>query len=300
MYSHAWKVLLTGASGLIGSALRPSLQVEGCELWRLTRRKPLERQIAWDPARPLDPEAVSGFDAVIHVAGENIAGLWTAAKKRRILQSRVVGTRNLSEALAKTPQPPTVLVAASAIGYYGDRDDEILNEESSAGSGFLPEVCQQWEAAAQPAKDAGIRTVHIRTGLVLSQEGGALAKMLPVFRMGLGGQVGSGRQWWSWIHIEDLVAAVLYLLRDESLCGPVNFVAPSPVTNGEFTKTLSARLHRPAFFSVPAVAARLALGRAADELLLASARVEPARLAQAGFCFRHPTLGEALASILGG
>jgi uncharacterized protein len=292
------RVLISGASGLIGRALSTNLAASGLDVWRLSRRQVSERQISWNPGKPVDPELVSDFAAVIHLAGENIAGIWTAAKKQRILESRVAGTRNLAEALAKAPQPPRVLIAASAIGYYGDRGDEVLTEHSGSGEGFLPEVCRQWEAAAQPAKDAGIRTVHIRAGLVLSKTGGALQKMLPAFRLGLGGRIGSGRQWWSWIHVDDLVGAVLHLLCSESVAGPVNCVAPNPVTNREFTKTLGVVLHRPTIFPVPAFAARLALGRAADELLLASARVMPEALLKAGYRFQHTDVDAALSDIL--
>ena len=255
-------------------------------------------RIAWDPARPLAPESVSGFDAVVHLAGESIVGRWTEAKKRRIRESRVQGTRNLAEALAAAPQPPRLLISASAIGYYGDRGDETLREDSPSGSGFLPEVCREWEAAAEPAAKAGIRTVQMRFGLVLSPSGGALQKMLPPFRMGVGGNMGNGRQWWSWVDIDDLVGAMQHVIKTDTLQGPVNMVAPSPARNAEFTKTLASVLSRPAIFPMPAFAARLVFGQMGDELLLASQRVEPAKLMAGGYVFQKPELRPALLAIL--
>jgi uncharacterized protein (TIGR01777 family) len=248
--------------------------------------------------QPLSPKSVSGFDAVIHLAGETIVGRWTEAKKARIRDSRILGTRHLAEALSKAPQPPRVLISASAIGYYGDRGEEILLEDSRPGAGFLAEVCREWEAASQPANDAGIRTVQMRFGVVLSPRGGALSKMLPPFRMGLGGKIGSGRQWWSWIDVKDLVGAIHHVLRSDLLRGPVNVVAPKPVRNEEFTKSLAAVLSRPSIFPMPAFAARLALGQMADELLLASQHVEPAKLVATGYSFQYPGLKPALEAIL--
>ncbi len=293
------RILVSGVSGPIGAALLPSLNAQGCQITRLVRGQPSgEAQFSWDPGRPLPPESLSGFEAVIHLAGENIVGRWTKAKKARIRDSRVLGTRHLAEALARVPQPPRVLISASAIGYYGDRGDELLCEDSPSGQGFLPEVCREWEAAAKPAADAGIRTVQMRIGLVLSPVGGALQKMLPVFRMGLGGRIGKGHQWWSWIDAQDIAGAVHHILKTEGLQGPVNLVAPRPVTNTEFTKKLASVLSRPAIFPMPAFAARLAFGQMADELLLASQRVEPAKLVASGYPFRFPDLTASLEDLL--
>jgi hypothetical protein len=293
------RILVSGASGLIGRALLPGLQQRGFTITRLTRGKPGgSDQICWDPLQPLTPELVSGFDAVIHLAGESIVGRWTEAKKKQILDSRVQGTQHLAEALAKAARRPQVFISGSAIGYYGDRGDEILREESASGQGFLPEACRQWEAAAQPAAAAGIRTVNIRTGVVLSSVGGALQKMLWPFKMGLGGIIGSGRQWWSWIDVQDMVGAIEHI-RTTDLHGPVNLVAPNAVTNAEFTKTLAATLHRPAIFPMPAFAARLAFGQMADELLLASQRVEPVKLVESGYSFHSTDLASGLARVLG-
>ncbi len=257
-----------------------------------------KEEINWDPYRPLAPESVSGFEAVIHLAGESIVGRWTAAKKKLILESRVQGTRNLAEALAKADPRPQVLITSSAIGYYGSQGDNPLTEESASGNDFLSEVCRQWEAAAQPAAQAGIRTVQFRTGLVLSSDGGALQKMLPPFRFGLGGNMGNGRQWWSWIDVNDWVGAVNHVLKNDLLQGPVNAVAPKPVTNAEFTKILASVLKRPAIFPMPAFAARLVFGQMADELLLSSQRVEPTKLVASGYPFQYSDLRKALEAIL--
>jgi hypothetical protein len=275
------------------------LQTSGYEVTCLTREAASGKgRIGWDPARPLSPAPVSGFDAVVHLAGESIVGRWTEAKKRRILESRVQGTRNLAEALAAAPQRPRLLITASAIGYYGDRGDEILREDSSPGNGFLPEVCREWEAAAEPATKAGIRAAQMRFGLVLSASGGALQKMLLPFRMGVGGNMGNGRQWWSWVDIDDLIGAILHVIKANTLQGPVNVVAPHPVRNAEFTETLASVLSRPAIFPMPAFAARLVFGQMGDELLLASQRVEPANLMASGFVFQKPDLEGALSAIL--
>jgi uncharacterized protein (TIGR01777 family) len=255
-------------------------------------------QIHWTPSETVVPESVSGFSAVVHLAGESIVGRWTDAKKQKIRNSRVQGTQHLAEALAKTSPKPGAFVVGSAIGYYGNRGDELLKENSGPGKDFLAEVCQQWEAAADPAAQAGIRTSHVRTGVVLSKDGGALAKMLTPFRMGLGGNVGDGRQWLSWIHIDDWVGAVLAMIGKQSLGGPVNAVAPSPATNAEFTKTLALVLHRPAIFPMPAFAARLVFGEMADGLLLTSQRVEPEKLLAAGYKFKYFDLRGALEAIL--
>ncbi len=293
------RVLVSGVSGPIGTALLPSLNARGYEVTRLVRSPASgEGQINWDPAKPLTPESVSGFAAVIHLAGESIVGRWTEAKKKRIRESRVGPTRNLAQSLAKAKDRPRVFVTASAIGYYGDRGDEVLRESSAPGKGFLAEVCRDWEAASQPAADAGIRSVQLRTGLVLSPDGGALQKMVLPFRLGIGGNIGNGRQWWSWIDIQDWVGALHHILKTDLLQGAVNLVAPRPVTNAEFTKILASVLSRPAIFPMPAFAARLAFGQMADELLLASQRVEPAKLISSGYPFHYSDLRKALEAIL--
>ena len=293
------RVLISGATGLIGAALSSDLLNQGRQITRLSRSSSArDGQVPWDPHQPISPAVVSGFDAVVHLAGETIVGRWTDAKKHAIRESRVLGTRHLSEALAKAAQPPRVFVCASAIGYYGDRGDEILREDSASGTGFLPEVCREWEAAAKAADDAGIRTAYTRFGIVLSRSGGALAKMLTPFRLGLGGNMGSGRQWWSWVALQDVVGAIEHVLKAEACRGPVNVVSPNPARNGEFTRVLGSVLSRPAVFPVPAFAARVALGQMADELLLASQRVEPAKLAATGYVFQQPELRGALQSAL--
>ena len=293
------RILVSGISGVIGDALLPALKREGYQTVRLSRGVSIqEEQIAWDPLRPIPPESVSGFSAVVHLAGESIVGRWTKAKKIRIRDSRVLGTRFLAEALAAAPQRPTVMICASAMGYYGDRGDEILREDSACGNGFLSEVCREWEEAAQPAANAGIRTVYLRIGLVLGSRKSALQKMLPAFRLGLGGRIGTGRQWLSWIDVHDLVGAILHILKNDSLRGSVNVSTPTPVTNAEFTKILASVLSRPAIIPLPAFAARLALGQMANELLLASQRVEPAKLLESGYRFQYPELKSSLENIL--
>jgi uncharacterized protein len=293
------RVLVTGASGLLGRALVPSLKARGFEVSRLVREAAgTSDQIHWNPARPLSPEAISGFDAVIHLAGESVVGRWGNAKKSKIRDSRVGGTRTLTHALAMAEERPRVLITGSAIGYYGDRADEVLNEKSASGAGFLADVCREWEAASQPAVDAGIRTVQIRTGIVLSSEGGALHKMLPPFRMGVGGRMGSGRQWMSWIHIQDWIGSVHHILKNDLLQGPVNLVAPKPVQNAEFTETLASVLSRPAIFPVPAFAIKTLFGQMGEEVLLASQRVEPARLVTSGYPFQCSDLRKALEALL--
>ena len=277
------RVLVTGASGLLGSALVSALKEQGSSIVRMVHGPAKgPDQIHWSPSEAVAAESVSGFDAVVHLAGESIVGRWTETKKQKIRDSRVLGTRHLAEALAKRSVKPRAFVVGSAIGYYGNRGDELLKENSVPGKDFLAEVCQQWEAAADPVAQAGVRTTHVRTGVVLSKDGGALSKMLTPFRMGLGGNVGDGRQWLSWIHIDDWVGGVLAMIGKENLRGAVNAVAPSPVTNAEFTKTLASVLHRPAIFPVPAFAARLVFGEMADGLLLASQRVEPEKLLAIG------------------
>ncbi len=298
------KILVSGGSGLVGSALVSSLEASGAGIallrrddWSLSPAAAAEI-IRWNPAQPIEPEQVSGFDAVIHLAGESIVGRWTAAKKAKIRDSRMLGTSHLASALAQASAKPAVFVCASAIGYYGNRGDEILNEDSAPGAGFTADLARDWEAATKPAADAGIRTVHIRTGIVLSARGGALHKMLPAFKMGAGGSMGDGRQWMSWIDLEDEVGAIEHILKTDTLQGPVNLVTPKPVTNTEFIKTLAGVLKRPAIFPMPAFAARLAFGQMADELLLASQRIEPARLIASGYRFRFPELRASLEHVL--
>jgi hypothetical protein len=241
---------------------------------------------------------VSGFDAVVHLAGESVVGRWTADKKKAIRDSRVLGTRHLVAALAQAEVKPRVLVCASAVGFYGDRGDELLREESPSGQGFLPEVCREWEDASRIAGDAGIRTVNIRIGLVLSAKGGALAKLLTPFKLGLGGRIGSGQQWWSWIHVDDVVGGIHHAMRSESLAGAVNLVAPNPVRNAEFTRVLASVLGRPAFFPVPEFALRMAFGKmAAGELFLSSQRTEPGKLLAEGYEFRFRELRGALENL---
>jgi uncharacterized protein len=293
------RILISGSSGLIGTALVHSLRTNGYEITRLVRgASSTNRQKIWDPSKPIDPKLISGFDSVIHLSGESIMGRWTAAKKKRIVESRAKTTRNLSEALANAPQRPRVLISGSAIGFYGNRGDEILSEGSSPGTGFLPEVCREWEDATQAASTAGIRVAHIRTGIVLSQRGGALQKMLLPFHLGFGGKTGNGKQWMSWIGMDDMVGAVLHILGNESLDGPVNMVAPNPVTNAEFAKTLASVLSRPAIFTVPAFAVRLVLGEMGKEILLGSQRVEHAKLIVSRYVFQQPDLRRALEEIL--
>lgn len=295
-------VLLTGSSGLIGSALTPALAADGHQVRRLRRAAASgPDETSWNPADgTFAPGALDGIDAVVHLAGESIAsGRWTAARKARIRDSRVDDTRRLAEALAALDTPPRVLVAASAIGFYGDRGDELLDETAAPGSGFLPEVSRAWEAAAAPARDAGIRLVHLRIGIVLSPEGGALGQMLLPFKLGVGGVLGSGDQYMSWIAIDDVVGIARHALTDDALSGPVNAVAPRAATNREFTRALGTVLRRPTILPAPAFALRIALGEMADALLLASTRVEPAALRNTAFEFQHPELDGALRHVLG-
>jgi uncharacterized protein (TIGR01777 family) len=298
----AMRILITGSSGLIGSALALFLSEHGHAVVRLVRSQPRKREeeVHWDPAAGrLDPTDLQGLDAVVHLAGENISQRWTREKKVRIRDSRVKGTRLLAESLARLSRPPAVLVSASAVGYYGDCGDQVLREESPSGRGFLSEVCREWEAATEPAARKGIRVVNLRTGVVLSARGGALARMLLPFRLGLGGRIGTGKQYLSWIALDDLVGVIVHALTHDALQGPVNAVSPNPVTNLEFTKILGRVLHRPTLFAIPAFALRLVFGRMVDELLLASARVEPARLLESGYVFRYPELEGALRYLLG-
>jgi len=295
------RILLSGANGLLGSALRPFLTCAGHTVVALTRSPRHRDDIGWEPSTGrLDASDLEGFDAVIHLAGESIAaGRWNAARKARIETSRTVGTRLLAERLASLTKPPQTFLSASAIGFYGDRPGELLTEASAPGSGFLTDVSLGWEAATSPASDAGIRVVHARFGVVLSLLGGALAKMLPAFRAGAGGRLGSGRQAVSWIALDDVVGALYHALATPSLAGPVNVVAPHAVTNAELTRRLAAVLHRPALAPAPAAALKLALGEMAEALLLADQRVEPAALTAANYAFRFPDLETALRHLLG-
>lgn len=293
------RILVTGSTGLIGSALVSFLESAGHGVTRVVRSAPRQGEVRWDPAAAtMETDRLDGHAAVVHLAGETVAGRWTPAKKARILASRVQGTRLLSATLAGLKQPPAVLVCASAIGFYGDRCGEALTEESAPGSGFLPQVVRAWEAAADPARAAGIRVVHLRFGVVLSGKGGALARMLLPFRLGLGGPIGSGRQFMSWVALDDAVRSISHSIESEGLVGPVNVASPNSVTNREFARTLGRVLRRPAFCRVPAVVIRLVLGEMGRELLLNGARAVPARLLASGFVFCHPDLEGALRHVL--
>jgi len=295
------KILVTGSTGLVGSALIPALKSSGHQIVRLVRSKPKDAsEVYWNPEQgTINAAELEGLDAVVHLAGENLAaGRWTDEKKQRIRESRVKGTRLLSETLAQLTEKPAVLVSASAVGFYGNRGDEILTEQSASGSDFLAEVCREWELATQAAAQAGIRVVNLRFGVIFSGEGGALKKMLTPFRLGVGGKLGSGRQYLSWIAIDDAVGAIEHALTNDSLRGAVNAVAPQAVTNRVFTKTLGRVLSRPTILPVPAFAARLAFGEMADATLLSSQRVEPERLSEAGYTFKYPTLEAALRHVL--
>jgi uncharacterized protein (TIGR01777 family) len=294
------KILVSGSHGLVGSALAKTLRAQGDEVLSLVRNTPKSpSEIAWQPNGALDPAALDGIDVVVHLAGESIAeGRWNDEKKRRIRESRVKGTTSISEALAKSANPPRTFVCASAIGYYGNCGDELLTEASAHGEDFLSGVCVEWERATDPAAEKGIRVVNARFGVILSTKGGALAKMLPPFRMGVGGRIGDGKQWMSWIALDDVISGLMFVIKNQSLTGPVNFVAPNPVTNLEFTRTLGKVLSRPTIFPIPAFAVRLAFGEMADALLLSSARVEPVELEKAGFGFAHSHLESALQQAL--
>jgi len=309
------RVLCSGSSGMVGTALRAALTLSGVEVVQLVRRAAQgPGEIEWDPkarvairgAEGLGASAIQGIldrldglGAAVHLSGVNLAERrWTPAYKREIETSRVESTRALAAVLADLKRPPKVLLVASATGFYGDRGDEELDEGSSAGQGFLAEICEKWEAASEAAAAAGIRVVHLRLGVVIGREG-ALKKMLPIFRMGLGGRLGSGRQWMSWIGLGDAVRAMLFAMKTETLSGPVNLVAPNPVTNAEFTRALGRALHRPAFMPVPALALRAMFGEMADGALLASTRAVPGKLTAARFRFEQPTIDEALEAALG-
>jgi hypothetical protein len=301
------KIAVSGSTGLVGSALVPVLRLAGHEVHPMVRARARDAQIAWSwVEKRIDAESLGEMDAVVHLAGESIAeGRWTADKKRRIKDSRVEGTLLIARALAESKPrpsedgPPSALVCASAIGFYGERGAEPLDESSPPGEGFLAEVCRAWEAAAEPARQAGFRVVHLRFGVILSPDGGALKAMLLPFHLGLGGVVGSGEQFWSWIALEDAVGAIVHALGKERLTGPVNVVAPRAATNRVFTKTLGRVLRRPTLVPLPAPVARLVFGQKADELLLCSAKVEPGRLIETGYAFRHVELESGLRSALG-
>ena len=295
------RILVTGSSGLIGSMLVPRLTSRGNEVLRLVRRPSSSGfEISWDPeSGRLSPQEIEGFEAVVHLAGDPIAhGRWTSAKKERIRNSRVNGTALLARTLAGLSRPPKVLLCASAIGYYGNRGNEPLDESSRPGSGFLAETGKEWEQAAEPAKKCGIRVVALRFGIVMSSYGGALALMLKPFKLGLGGALGSGTQQMSWVSIEDVIGAIFHAIDRPEISGPVNVVSPNPVTNAEFTRALGRAVRRPALIPVPAFAARMLFGEMADEALLASARVYPKRLLDTGYRFRHPELVPALHELL--
>jgi hypothetical protein len=296
------RLLVTGSSGLVGGALVPSLKAGGHEVLRLVRRSPkAEDEARWDPeAGAIDAASLEGVDAAVHLAGENIAGgRWTAARKAQLRGSRVGPTRLLAESLAGLKRKPKVLISASAVGYYGNRGDAWLTEMDPPGDDFLGRLSVEWEGATGPAREAGIRVVSPRIGIVLSPAGGALGKMLLPFKAGLGGVVGPGTQYMSWIALDDLVGVIHHLLERSELAGPVNTVAPTPVTNKEFTKTLGRVLHRPTVAPVPTFALRLAFGEMADAALLASSRVRPERLLASGYRFLFPQLEGALRHVLG-
>lgn len=293
------KIAITGASGLIGTALRASLDADGHQVVSLVRRNPRSAgEVQWDPAaRRLDPIALVDVDGVVHLAGAGIADKrWTESRRRVVLDSRVDGTTTVAQALASADSRARFLVSASAVGWYGDTGDRSVDESAPAGEGFLAEVCQRWEAAAQPAIDAGVRVTFPRTGLVLSRRGGLLGRLLPLFKLGLGGRLGSGRQYWPWIALDDEVAALRFLIASQ-LSGPVNLTAPTPVTNAEFTRTLGSVLGRPTLASVPGFALKLAVGDFAEEGILAGQRAIPRVLTKAGFDFAQPDLRAALTAV---
>lgn len=295
------KVLVTGSNGLIGQEVVHRLTGAGHYVVRLVRSNPdrARGDAEWDPVTgSIERSALKEIDAVIHLAGESILGLWTKGKRQRIHDSRVVATEYLSEALVGLTPRPKTFICASAIGIYGDQADAWLNESSSTGTGFLPRLCREWEEATKIADNAGIRVVNTRIGIVLSPKGGALAGMLPAFKLGIGGPVGLGRHFMSWITLEDLAEALLFILENPSIEGPVNLTSPHPVTNREFTKALARVLHRPAILPVPTLLLKLLPGRMAQETLLSSARVTPAKLQKAGYAFRHPDLDQALLDLI--
>ena len=296
------RVLMSGASGLIGSALSRALKSQGHEVAALVRREPGTGEVQWDPHQALDPAKLTDCDAVVHLAGKNIAGVWTEKFKREVLESRVSGTHTLANAAAESFRQsgnPRVFLSASGAGYYGNRGDEVLTEESSAGAGFLAETSKQWEAATAPASEAGVRVVMLRIGVVLAHDGGALKPMLLPFRLGLGGRIGSGKQYWSWIALDDVIGAMMFALENDKLRGPVNGVGPAPVRSGEFVRALGKALHRPTIFPLPEFVVRTVMGEMGRELLLTSARVLPAKLEAAGYQFKHARLEDALQAAVG-
>jgi uncharacterized protein len=294
------RVLISGSSGLIGRELSRRLRERGDEVVRLVRPQTRDKSgsITWDPLKgEANPADFEGFDAVFHLAGENVAERrWSPEQKRRLRDSRVETTKLLTKTLLSTKQKPKVVLSASAVGYYGDRGNQVLTEESAAGNGFLPEVSIEWEKATDPLSAAGIRVVLLRFGIVLSSKGGAAQHMLLPFKLGVGGTLGSGDQYWSWIGLGDAIRALLFLLDNEQHAGPVNIAAPEPATNREFTKALGKHLHRPTILPVPTFALRIVFGEMADEALLAGARVVPRKLLDAGFNYEHPNLQDALAA----
>jgi uncharacterized protein (TIGR01777 family) len=295
------KILIGGSHGLVGTALIKLLEAAGHEVFRLVRYAPHSKtEVEWSPDRySIALARIEGFDAVVNLAGESIAeGRWTDEKKRRIRESRVKGTKLLGDALANLTVPPRTFLCASAIGYYGNRGDEILTEASPPGNDFLANVCAEWEQATAFATEKGVRVVNTRFGIILDAEGGALKKMLPPFRMGVGGRIASGKQWMSWIALDDVIGALNFALTNDSLRGPVNFVAPNPVTNAEFTKTLGSVLSRPTLFPIPAFAIKVMFGEMGEALLLGGQRVAPKLLMAGGYEFRYSQLGKALANIL--
>jgi uncharacterized protein len=297
---RAARVAVTGASGTIGQALVSALTAAGYQVLQITRSAASAPDVVhWDPTRgTLDAGSLAGVDAVVSLAGASVDVRWNESQKRAIRSSRIDGTSLLARTIAALKPPPRVLIAGSAVGFYGNRGDETLDESSKKGDDFLADVAVEWEAAANPARDAGIRTVHPRLGVVLSRKGGALARMLPPFELGAGGKLGDGTQWMSWVAIDDVIAAIQFAIATPTLSGPINVTAPNPVTNADFAKTLGAVLHRPAVATIPAVALRLLFGELADVALLAGQRVLPRALERAGFVFRYPTLEQALRHVL--
>jgi uncharacterized protein (TIGR01777 family) len=294
---------MSGASGMLGTALRSALAARGGTILQLLRRPPeAPNQFQWQPESATElphPEVFEGLTAAIHLSGVNLADRrWNEAYKREIVDSRVGSTRALATALSRLSRPPEVLVVASGVNIYGDRGEELLDETSPPGTGFLADLCRQWEEAAEPARAAGIRVLNLRFGMVLSSNHGALARLVPLFRYGLGAQFGNGRQYISWISLPDLVNAAMFLMEKEDACGAYNFTAPNPVTNAQFTRLLAAQLHRPALLAIPGFVARLALGEMAKETLLASIRAYPAKLVAAGYQFAHPSMVHALPALL--